>query len=425
MDKWINKLVDTRWFMKIVALILALLFFGSVYNPDKDITNINVPGEQDTEILSDIPVKSYYDTENLVISGVPETVKLSINGPKSHLQPVKTQRNFEVYIDLSGAELGTKRVPIKIRNISDKLKVTIEPAYANVSIQEKVTKEFKVEAEFNKALLEDGYISESPEAKPNKVKITGAKDVIDRISFVKATVDIKGPVRSTVRNEANIRVLDQDMNKLDVVVEPATIAVIIPVKRINKTVPINLIETGSPPNGITINSISLDVKEVKIAGRQEVLDQTDNVRVEVDVSRINGDTVLTLPVIIAEGINEVNPKTVRATISASSTQTDTEQEKGKVENKTLSNLPIHLSGLSNDFEASLNAPSNGKASLTVTGNSDIVQQINAGDFNLFLDLSSLGEGDHEVMIKVNGPDNVNWKLATETASISITPKEAL
>ena len=77
MDKWLDNLTDSRWFMKLVALVLALLLFGSVYDGSKT-NDINVPGEEHTDTISDIPVKSYYDTENLVVTGVPETVKVTL-----------------------------------------------------------------------------------------------------------------------------------------------------------------------------------------------------------------------------------------------------------------------------------------------------------------------------------------------------------
>lgn len=425
MDKWIDKLVNTRWFMKVAALILALFLFDAVYIPDKDVSNINVPGLQDTEVLSDVPVKSYYDTDNLVVSGIPETVTLTIKGPKNLLQPAKVQRNFEVYVDLSNAEIGTKRVPVQIRNISDKLKVTIDPAYVNVSIQEKITDNYKVDVEFNKSLLEEGFISESPDIAPGTVKITGAKDVMERISYVKATVDLKGPINTTVRRAAQVLVFDRDMNKLDVVVEPSTVEVVIPVKSLSKTVPIEIKEKGTLPSNIVINSISLNLDEVKIFGPQDVLDKTDNVRVEIDLSKISGNSEFSLPIIIPNGVTEVNPTIVKATIDASIVNEGTEDEEATNENRTFSSLPIHLTGLANQYEANLLSPATGTVNLTVNGKSDIIHQMSASDFNLFLDLSQLSEGDHEVKINVNGPANVNWKLATETAKITITEKEAL
>lgn len=443
MDKLIDRLVDTRWFMKIVALILALFLFDSVYDADKELKDVNVPGQQDTEVIENVPVKSYYDTENLVVTGIPDTVDVTLDGPKSHLQQAKTLRNFEVYVDLSNAEVGSERVEFQIRDISDKLKVTIEPQYADVTIHEKVTQEFKVEAEFNKSLLGDGYSAEAAIAEPNTVMITGAKEVIDRISFVKATLDLKGPVTETISEEATIRVLDREMNKLDVIVEPQVIKVTVPVQQLSKTVPITIVRKGDPQNGVAIDSIELDVKEASIAGSEDVLNETESVRVEVDVSRVQEDTVLTLPVIIPDGITEVNPKTVKASVDVSVTEEaaeeeeepaqqepaeetqgqETEETKETKETKTFSNLPINLVGLSDGFDAVLKAPANGRTSITVTGKSSVVQRLNANDFNVFLDLTNLEEGEHEVTVNVDGPEGAESKPTVGKASVSITQKE--
>ena len=40
MNKWLDKLTDNRSFMKLVALVLALLLFGSVYDADKETNDI-------------------------------------------------------------------------------------------------------------------------------------------------------------------------------------------------------------------------------------------------------------------------------------------------------------------------------------------------------------------------------------------------
>lgn len=37
------------------------------------------------------------------------------------------------------------------------------------------------------------------------MKITGAKDVIDRISYVKATIEEKGKLKDTITKEARIK----------------------------------------------------------------------------------------------------------------------------------------------------------------------------------------------------------------------------
>ena len=216
--KWFDKLTDSRWFMKLVALVLALLLFGSVYDGSTT-NNVNVPGEEDTATISDIPVKSYYDTENLIVIGVPETVDVTLKGPTPNLQAAKTQKDFEVYADLSKAKVGKQRIKLQIKDLSDKLTATIDPEYVEVDIQEKVTKEYSVDVEFDDKMVDEGYIASTPVVEPNKVRITGGKDIMDQISYVRAIVEVDDFITETVEKPAFITVLDANLNKLNVTVE--------------------------------------------------------------------------------------------------------------------------------------------------------------------------------------------------------------
>jgi YbbR domain-containing protein len=410
MDKW----MDNPWFIKVVALVLAVLLFGSVPKNDPGKPgDVNVPSDEKVETVEDVPVKRVYDTDTLVVSGVPETVTVTLQGPKNLVQQAKTLRNFEVFVDLTEAELGNQRVPITIKDVSDRLTVTIEPGYANVSIQEKVTKEFKVEAEFSGNIVEEGYIAEKPAVKPNKVQITGAKDVVDKITFVKATVNSSGKISETITREASVLALDKDMNKLNVVVEPQVVEVTIPIKSSSKKVPIDIVRKGTPPSGVTIDSITLETKEAEIIADPGVLEEFDNVRVEVDVSKIDEDTEITLPVIIGEGIVKVSPETVKVTVKVT-----------KASEKSISNVPIEIDGMDEGFEVNFLDPANGQTNLTVSGPSDIVSALSSDDFKILIDVSELDEGNHEVDMKVTAPQNITWKLAKEKASISVAKKDA-
>ena len=99
--------------------------------------------------------------------------------------------------------------------------------------------------------------------------------------------------------------------------ERESVKVTIPIEKLSKTVPIEIVEKGSPPEGIVIDSISLDKKEATISGNKETLNKVENVRVEVDLSKISESAELTLPVIISDGLTEVDPKQVVATIKVS------------------------------------------------------------------------------------------------------------
>lgn len=408
-----DKLMDNPWFMRVVALVLAVMLFSSVPKNDQDTSqDVNVPSDRSTEIISDVPIKTYYDTENLVVTGVPETVELTVQGPKNLISQARTLKDFEVYVDLTEVDIGEQRVPILITGISDRISVTIDPAFVNVSVQEKVTQEFRVEPEYDRDTIGEGYIAETPEVNPNTVRITGAKDVIESISYVKATVNLNSPISETVTREANVRVLDRDLNKLDVIVEPEIVEVTIPVKTSSKDVPIEIVREGSSPDGVTIESMTLSQEEATIIADPSILEKTDSVRVEVDISQVTEDTELTLPVIISEGVVSVSPETVKVNIKV-----DNQDE------KTISNIPINIEGTAEQYNVDFINPNDGVTNIIVSGRREAISPISSDDFDLFIDISSLQEGAHEVDIQVSGPDEVNWRLGRETASIEISQQD--
>ncbi|WP_338471379.1 CdaR family protein [Niallia sp. XMNu-256] len=437
MDKWLDRLTDNRTFMKLVALVLAFLLFGSIYDENKGTNDVNVPGESDAAILDGIPVKSYYDTENLVVTGVPETVEITLEGPKPNVRAAKTQKDFEVFVDLTKAKVGKQRVMLQVKDLSPSITPTISPAYIEVNVQERETKEFSIEVEYNQKMIADGYKAGVPVIDPKKVTISGGKDVMEQIAYVKAIVPLSDGTNGTINKTAPITVLDKDLNKLNVVLGRESVKVTIPVEKISKTVPIEIVEKGSPPQGIVIDSITLDKKETVISGSKEALNRVENVRVEVDLSKINESTELTLPVIISDGIKEVEPQQVTATIVVSQEvqETTTPEEKEEEpeaepepetepETKIFSGIPIEVEGIPDEFTATIQEPSNGKTSLTVVGSSAVFNNIKQTDFQVFVNVANLSPGDHEVELTVDGPEEVSWELSDESVSISISEKEA-
>ncbi|MEA1854765.1 CdaR family protein [Cytobacillus sp. FSL W7-1323] len=442
MDKYIDKLIDTRWFMKVVALLIALLLFDSVYDTNNDNRSINVPGDDGSAVIENVPLTAYYDTDNLVVSGLPETVAVTLDGPRSHLENAKAQRNFEVFVDLSDAEIGRQEVEVGIKDLSDKLEYIIDPSTVDVTIDEKVTEEFNVEAEFNNSLLEEGYKAEAALAEPSTVKITGAKNVIESIAYVKATVNTKGSITESFTETAAINVLDRNMNKLDVDVNPGEVEVSVDVKRLSKTVPIDIVETGSLPSGVELDSLKLSQTEATIFAPENVLNDVKTVRVEVDLSKLDKDQEIKLPVIISDGITSVDPKevTVNANVTVKEQEapedSSSEEEESQVQeqeqeqaaneqtvNRTYSGMPITITGLDDQYDVTFQSPDEGETSLKVSGNEKDMNSLSKGDFTLSIDVSGLDPGEHEVNIQLDAPLGVESQLESETATINITEKE--
>ncbi|MGE6379759.1 CdaR family protein [Peribacillus muralis] len=446
-----DKFTNSAWFMRIVAFALAALLFISInfeMESDKKSLGLSTAPEISTETIENVPVEVYYDRENLVVSGVPETVDVTLKGAKSLLINAKNQRGFKVYVDLSDPEIsmGNRTVTFKISDLNEKLVATIDPEYAEVNVQERVTKDFKVEAEYNTSLLEDGYTAGQPTVSPQTVKITGAKDAIEQISYVKANLEISKGQNETVNGKATVKALDQDLNKLDVTIEPASVAVSLKVSIPSKTVSIEPKQTGKAKDGIRIKSISVDPAEVTLFGSETNLEKINELKLPVNISKINGDTELELDLTKPESVQKMSLGKAKVKIRTEKVDVDQEtsdpvdedvvqepeeekepQEKpvekdepAAIKSKTLNNVKIEPVGIQDGQDAKLES---GVTSITLQGESDDLKNITKDDISLTVDLSNLDEGTHDVNVAVNAPAGLDWELGSKSIKVSITPKE--
>lgn len=429
-----DKLIETPWFVKVIALSLAALLYISVnFEPESELGGLNTPSSKGTEVVESVPVELYYDRDNLVVTGAPKTVNVTLEGPKNLVIPAKNNRDFKVRIDLSDPEieLGNKRVPIQISgDLSDKITYTINPSYAEVSIQEKVTRKFKVEPEFNRSLLEDGYFAEEPKVKPEYVEVTGAKDELEKIAYVKATINIEEGVKDTVQMTAPVQALDRNLNKLDVIIAPGVVEVEVPIKSESKTMDINPVASGRPKEGITISSITAEPNEITLFGKKSVLDSINELQIPIDVSKIESNAVFTVPVDLPEGINAASVQEVKVSVSVSKTGEETPEENEEEEptegevstSKTFADLRIMYVGLDEEYDLVFLSPKEGITSVSVTGKLSDLNSLKASDIQVSINVDGLEEGEHTAPIQIKTPANVKGQATSGTARISITKK---
>lgn len=116
MDKFLNY----RWAVKIIALLFALLLYVAVNSnqaptPKKPGESFFPTSTTDEATLTDIPVKAYYDNENYVVTGVPQTVNVTIKGSTSAVKKARQTKNFEIYADMEHLKTGTHKVELKVK----------------------------------------------------------------------------------------------------------------------------------------------------------------------------------------------------------------------------------------------------------------------------------------------------------------------
>ncbi|WP_144534113.1 CdaR family protein [Bacillus pumilus] len=414
-----DKILNNRWAVKLLALVFALLLYGAVNSaqaptPKKIGESFFPTSTTDEATLTDIPVKAYYDDEKYVVTGVPQTVNVTIKGSTSAVKTARQTKNFEIYADMQNLSTGTHKVELKARDVSKGLTLSINPSVTTVTIQEKTTAEFPVETEFyNQNKIKDGYSPEQPIVNPKKVTVTGSKDVIDKISVIKAFVNLED-VDQQIEKEAKLTVYDSSGNELPVELSPSVVNITVPISSPSKKVPFKIERTGSLPDGISISSIETSPSEVTVYGSQKVLDSLDFIDgVKLDLSKIKDDTEIDADIPMPDGVKKVSPETVKIKVKVATAQ-----------EKKIDNVPISIVGLSKDLTSEFVNPSSGRLTLTAKGSKSAIDKLKASDVEAYINVGDLNEGTHEVTVQVNGPQNVTWTLSRSKVKVKLTSTEA-
>ena len=450
-----DKLMDRPWFLRFTALFLAIVLF---YTVQTDVGNINgkAAGNQ-LDIIREVPVDVYYDNENLVVTGVPETVNVTIEGPINIVQTTKLLKDFSLIVDLRTLTMGKHTVQIKHENISEKLEVRIDPASVDVVIEEQVTEVFQVEAEFNERQLAENFSVVNMEVIPSTIEVTGAKSVIESISFVKATVSGEEGINKSFEQQAKVRILDKDLNKLDVSVAPENVAVKVEVEENNKEVPIVLKAIGTPPDGVVIDSLSTDQDKLILYGPSQVLNEIKEYVVEIDVSKMDGSGTLDVDIKKPKGVSELSISKIAVQVKATvekpgkdsdgkdtpddevasgepdievvkepetdtetESETDTTEDVVSTETINFKNVEVAVTGLDKKFTSTLLQPESGLLTLTVTAEPDIVEKLDIEDFTVSIDASKTAvEGEQVYPVTVKGPKDIKWILSENEVTMKV------
>ncbi|WP_042220728.1 CdaR family protein [Oceanobacillus manasiensis] len=408
MDNWFR----SKWFVRVIALALAVLLyiFVNVETNRPTASDSTFPSQSDdAQTMRDVPVEIEIDSDNYVVSGVPESVTVYMQGSPGILTPVITNRNFKVFVDLEGFEAGEHKAVEIQHTISPDIDAQIEPKHIDVVIEEKGTKEFDVTVDFlNENGLAEGYELGDYMVDPSTVTITSAKSVIDRIGIVKVYVDLSGLDRDVDTREVPVNVYDNQGNALSVNVQPENVVVSAEIDNPSKTVPLSVETNGELPEGYSLTSISANVEEIEVYGRSNVLENIETVNTEeIDLSQITESGTIEADITLPDGASAPGNGTIEVSVELEQT-------------RTIESLPIETEGIGDELESTFLDPENGEMNVTISGSQEDVDGITADDFRFFIDLSGLEPGEHEVPISVEGPEGVEVIPEFEQATIEIT-----
>jgi YbbR domain-containing protein len=308
-------LLESKWGLRLIALLLALFMFLSVNNVFEEFNFLNGDSETDeNEVVQDVPVEVLSDEGNYV-SGAPKQVNVRLSGNTSNLVRMETTRDFEVSLDLREYEIGEHEVRFAVENLPENVTAEVVPETATVNIQEMVERTFEVQAEVSDSRVGPNHQLEDVTIEPETVTVMGGENEVNRIQYVRATLNDNSRITEDRVEEAEIGIFDFQFNRLDVTSDPANVRVEIDVSELSKEVPINEETTGSVDSEHEVENVQLNNDTIEIFGPQEILNQIDSIDAEVDVEDMDRSETKEVDLNIPEGVTKTNPESIEAEIT--------------------------------------------------------------------------------------------------------------
>lgn len=403
MDNWFQ----SKWFVRIVSLAFAVMLYIFVtieVTPKQDDSLVFPGGQKVVEVMENIPVDIRINGDKYVVSGVPESVSVSLEGSQSALMPVVRQKNFTVFVDLNDLEEGTHIVEIEHENVPKELAAYIDPKEIEISIEERATADFRIDAELiNVDQLPAGYEVGIPVLNLDEVTIVSSRAIIDQISLVKVYIDVANAKESIKNREVPINVYDSQGNEVKVNVKPDSVIASVNIERNSKEVTLKVPTEGKLEEGLVLKSVTPEVEKVEVFGKKAELPSiTELTTTPINLDTLKDSDIVTVDVIVPENM-ATSQKTIKVDVQL-------EREK-KIKDVSI--------GFENDAKVKFINPPSGKTNVLVRGTHDIISELKDSDLEVMIDILKLKRGEHTVKLNGKGPEDVRMELAINEVEIEI------
>lgn len=403
-----DKLFQSKWAIRVISLVLALTlyFFVNIEaNTKQNESRLDPGATTETQILEEVPVDIKIDAENYVVSGVPETVSVTLEGKKSTLAPIVRIRSFDVYVDLTEYDEGDHTVTLEYEGLPDNVTAYIEPKEIDINIEKRALQEYSVDVDFvNLDKVPVGYEIGEPEITPGSVTIVSSEANIEQVAMVKVFLDVRDIKESIKNRELPVVVYDAQGNDMSVRVDPETVTVSVPVERPSKTVPLTVKTKGEMIDDLEIANMESET-ELEIFGKKEVLNEIDEISTkELDVSTIEKSGKTEVEIDFPDGV----------TANDEEVEVDVELQ----QSKEFKGIPIDIDGM-DESDVTFVKPKNGELSVIAKGNDTAVKELKKEDITAMINLDGVSEGEHKVDVELKGPEGITLESNEEKITVEI------
>lgn len=410
-DKPLEKALSKKSSMIILSLVLAVIVFVII---DRQNTTLL---EKNAEVLYDIPLSATYNDEEYVVEGLPETVDITLIGTKANLYLAKQLPTQDVNVDLSDLKPGVHKVSLKYKQSITSVEYKLDPSEVTVVVSSKKSETRSVESDIvNLNKLDSKLAINNTKLDTDEVIIKGTEDSLAKVSTIKALINVSNMVdpKAGTNTLKDIPLIAYDENgaKVDVEMVPSKVTATIEIESPSKTVPLEIEPTGNVIFGKAIKNITSSVQKVTIYGSSKVLDNTNSIKVKIDVNNLKSNKDYTVTIKKPAGIREISEKVVTAKVELDDEVTT-----------ELSGVKLGVVNLGSNYTAQATSENATEVTVILKGVESIIKNITPSDVEAYVDLEGLGVGDHEVEIKVKGTDpKVKYSSKVTKTIIKIAEK---
>lgn len=410
-DKPLEKALSKKSSMIILSLVLAVIVFVII---DRQNTTLL---EKNAEVLYDIPLSATYNDEEYVVEGLPETVDITLIGTKANLYLAKQLPTQDVNVDLSDLKPGVHKVNLKYKQSITSVEYKLDPSEVTVVVSSKKSETRSVESDIvNLNKLDSKLAINNTKLDTDEVIIKGTEDSLAKVSTIKALINISDMVDpkagTNTLKDIPLIAYDENGSKVDVEMVPSKVTATVEIESPSKTVPLEIEPTGNVIFGKAIKNITSSVQKVTIYGNSKVLDNTNSIKVKIDVNNLKSNKDYTVTIKKPAGIREISEKVVTAKVELDDEVTT-----------ELSGVKLGVVNLGSNYTAQATSENATEVTVILKGVESIIKNITPSDVEAYVDLEGLGAGDHEVEIKVKGTDpKVKYSSKVTKTIIKIAEK---
>jgi diadenylate cyclase len=273
------------------------------------------------ETFDNIPLRVEQEPNGLeLLTNPPATITAVIRTTSNNLSNLRSD-NFEAVVQLGGYGPGQHEIsPVVLVNTDNILQVrsravqvlTTAPERLRVELSPVISRTLPIAVHVNDTQnLSAAYmLSDSPEANPETVTITGPEPLVEQVSQIQAAISVSGVI-TTIREIRPLRALDAAGNEIGgLTIEPAQtqVTLFIEPRSDARDVGIRAVTVGIPPEGYWLSNLNVTPASVTLQGDPELLEDLNGFidTLPVDLREAAGPLSIQTPLNLPPGITAVD-----------------------------------------------------------------------------------------------------------------------